>query len=133
MAHRIGTEYNPFCVIDGEPVIGKNCWIGPFTVLDASGGLTIGDGVELSYGVKVLSHSTHKRCVSERRIIDGKVNKDDIEYAATSIGDYTFVGANAVILAGVMIGDHCIIGAGAVVNKDIPPRTTVVGVPARER
>jgi len=131
MAQRIGTEYNPFCIIDGEPKIGKNCWIGPFTVLDASGGLTIGDGVEVSYGVKILSHSTDKRCIGERRIIDGEVNKDDIEYAPTQIGDYTFIGTNAVILKGVTIGHHCVIGAGAVVTRDIPPNTTVMGVPAR--
>jgi acetyltransferase-like isoleucine patch superfamily enzyme len=41
------------------------------------------------------------------------------------------VGAGAVLLPGVEIGEEAFVGAGAVVLRDVPPRTVVVGNPAR--
>lgn len=48
-----------------------------------------------------------------------------------SIGSGVFVGARAIVLAGVEIGDNAIVGAGAVVARNVPPGTIVAGVPAR--
>jgi acetyltransferase-like isoleucine patch superfamily enzyme len=41
------------------------------------------------------------------------------------------VGGGVVLLPGIEIGEDAFVGAGAVVTKDVPPRTVVVGVPAR--
>jgi acetyltransferase-like isoleucine patch superfamily enzyme len=73
-----------------------------------------------------LSHSTVRRCLTERR-------HESADAKPTAIGDFVFVGANAVIQMGATIGDHSVIGAGAVVLEDtsIPPYSLVVGVPAR--
>ena len=49
----------------------------------------------------------------------------------TVIGNSVFLGANAVVLAGVNIGDNVIVGAGSVVTKDIPNNMVVAGNPAR--
>lgn len=121
MKNRIGTEYNDFCVIAGEPKIGKNVWIGYFTLIDARGGVTIEDNVDISSGVKIVSHSTHLRCIEE-----GKEIRKPIK-----IERNCFIGTNSTILMGVTIGHHSVIGAGAVVNKDIPPYSVAVGVPAK--
>lgn len=43
----------------------------------------------------------------------------------------SLIGIGAVVLNGVRVGSGSIIGAGAVVNKDVPPRSLVVGVPAK--
>ena len=48
-----------------------------------------------------------------------------------TIGDGCWLGANVKVLDGVTIGDGVILGSGAVVNKDIPPFTVAVGVPAK--
>lgn len=47
-----------------------------------------------------------------------------------TIGNNVWIGMNATILKGVSIGDGAVVAAGAVVNRDVPPKTLVVGVPA---
>jgi acetyltransferase EpsM len=47
------------------------------------------------------------------------------------IGEGGYIGAGATVIEKVSIGDWAIVGAGAVVIDDVPPHTTVVGVPAK--
>jgi carbonic anhydrase/acetyltransferase-like protein (isoleucine patch superfamily) len=49
------------------------------------------------------------------------------------IGDRCLIGMSATIMSGAVLGEECIVGAGALVTegKQIPPRSLVVGVPAR--
>ena len=47
------------------------------------------------------------------------------------VGKGVLLGAGAKVLGNIKIGDCARIGAGSVVVKDVPPRVTVVGVPAR--
>ncbi len=116
--------WNPHAWIIGEPAIGEGTWIGAFTLVDGSGGLTIGQGCDISSGAQIYTHSSAKRCVSGRAF-------SEIERAPVTIGDHVFIGANAVINMGVTIGDRCVIGAGAVVTSDLPSESIAVGVPAR--
>ncbi|WP_308796729.1 acyltransferase [Agromyces silvae] len=116
--------YNAYAWIIGEPAIGSGTWIGAFTLIDGSGGLTIGEGCDISSGVHIYTHSSAMRCVSGRAY-------PDVDRAPVTIGDRVFIGANAVVNMGVTIGDESIIGAGAVVTADVPPRSVVVGVPGR--
>lgn len=48
-----------------------------------------------------------------------------------TVEDNCWIGANAVLTAGVTIGQHSVIAAGCVVTKDIPPYSIAVGNPAR--
>jgi len=107
----------------GRVRVGKNTWIGPFTILDGSGGLEIGDNCSISSGVQVYSHDTVKWAVSG--------GKAKYEYKKTKIGDCCFVGPQSVILRGVAIGSHSIIAASSFVNKDIPPFSIAAGAPVK--
>lgn len=117
--------YNPLAWVAGTPEIGEGVWIGAFTLIDGLGGLKIGRGCNISSGAQILSHSTARRCVTERK-------HPDVDRKATEVGEFVFIGANAVVQMGAKIGHHSIIGAGAVVleDTDIPPYSLVVGVPA---
>lgn len=48
-----------------------------------------------------------------------------------TIGNHVVVGAGAKVLGNITIGDNVRIGAGSVVIEDVPPHSTVVGVPGR--
>jgi acetyltransferase-like isoleucine patch superfamily enzyme len=117
-------RYNQHAWITGDPTVGSGTWIGAFTVLDGSGGLIIGEGVDISSGVHIYTHSSAKRCVSGR-------SYDKVDRLPVVIGDRAFIGANSTILMGVRIGTESIVAAGSVVTKDVPDRTIVSGVPAR--
>lgn len=49
----------------------------------------------------------------------------------TIIGSDVWIGARAILLAGIKVGHGGVIGAGAVVTKDVPPYAITVGTPAR--
>jgi acetyltransferase-like isoleucine patch superfamily enzyme len=111
-------------VVMGDVSVGANTWIGPFTMLDGSGGgLTIGDYVSISSGVHIYTHDTVLWAVS------GGVQA--ARKGAVSIGSNTYIGAQALIIAGVAIGSSCVIAANSLVNRNVLDGTIVGGTPAR--
>lgn len=110
-------------LIIGDVKVGKNTWIGPNTVLDGTGELSIGVNCSVSAGVQVYSHDTVNWAVSGGEL--------PYEYAKTSIGDHCYIGPNAIVTKGVSIGNRCIIGANSVVLTDIPDNSKAVGNPCR--
>lgn len=127
--NRVGREFNDFCIIVGKPEIGNGTWVGYFTLLDGSGGLTIGHHCSISSGVQIYTHDSMRWSLED--LEKDHVNYSHVDRAPVRIGNNVYVGANAVVLKGVTIGDECVIGAGAVVTKDLPPRSVAIGVPAR--
>ena len=107
----------------GEVKVGRNTWIGPFTLLDGGGGLEIGDYCSISAGVQIYTHDTTRWAVSG--------GKAPYERAPVKIHDCCHIGAMSVIAKGVEVGPHAIIGAGSFVRQDVPPYSIVSGVPAR--
>jgi maltose O-acetyltransferase len=83
--------------------VGPRCQIGPYTMM--------------------LDNDFH-RVEPERRL-------ERPPSAPIIIGENVWVGARAIVMAGVTVGDDSCIGAGSVVTADVPPRTLVAGVPAR--
>lgn len=119
--------YNKHAWILGNPEIGKGVWIGAFCLIDALyAPLKIGRGTNVSSGAQILTHSTVKRTVSEKRHMD-------VDSAPTEIGEFCFIGTNAVILMGAEVGHHSVVAAGSVVPQGmvVPPYSIVGGVPAK--
>lgn len=118
-----GSSVYDSCCIFGDVTVGEGTWIGPFTVLDGSGGLSIGRNCSISSGVMVYTHDTVRWALSG--------GTAEPERAAVSIGDCCYLGSQVVVAKGVTIGDHCVVGAGAFINRNLPPWSIAAGVPAR--
>jgi acetyltransferase-like isoleucine patch superfamily enzyme len=105
--------------------IGANSLVGDFSNLYGQGGLSVGDDVLMASGVRLL---TAAHVIDD---IAGPIRTVPEATAPTIIGDGVWLGANAVVMAGVEIGDGAVVGAGAVVNRDVDAGAIVGGVPAR--
>lgn len=88
--------------------------------------ITIGNHVRISGGVMFSTHDGGTWAFRHEEPYKG-VSK----FGRISVGDYTFIGARAMILPGVKIGKNCVIGACSLVTKDVPDGTVVGGVPAK--
>lgn len=108
----------------GNVKVGKNTWLGQFTIIDGSGGLTIGDNCTISSGVHIYSHDNLKQTLT-----GGKMS---IEHKEVSIGNCTYIGPQSIISKGVIIGNHCVVAANSFVNKSIEDNCIVAGNPARK-
>ncbi len=82
--------------------------------------IEIGDNFISAPGSVILSHDASLL-----------VHFNQYRVEKTVIGNNVFLGANAVVLAGVKIGDGAIIGAGSIVTKDVTENSVVAGNPAR--
>jgi len=118
-----GSSVYDAALIIGDIEVGEHTWIGPFTVLDGSGGLSIGSHCSISSAVQIYSHDTVARSLTG--------GKAPARTAPVRIGDRCYIGPQAIISAGVTIGNECVIGAGALVKNDIPDRSIAFGTPAR--
>ena len=118
-----GSSIYDSAIVIGDVKVGKNTWIGPFTVVDGIGGLEIGDTCSISAGVQIYTHDTVEWAIS------GGAHPKEI--APVRIGNRCYIGPNAIISKGVRIGNGCVIGANSFVNKDIPEGAKAWGSPAR--
>ncbi|MCX7768452.1 MAG: acyltransferase [Flavobacteriales bacterium] len=117
------TSIYDLSLVFGDVEVGENTWIGPFTILDGTGGLKIGSNCSISAGVQIYTHDSVKWAISS--------GNAPYEKAPVIIEDDCYIGPNTVIAKGVIIGRGSIIGANSFVNKSIPPNSKVAGNPAR--
>lgn len=140
-----GTRILPHTVIEEGSVIGKDCVIGPFARI--RGGSKIGDRAVIGNFVEIVrttigrgSQVKHLSYLGDAVVGEGvnvgagtvTANYDGRAKHRTVIRDGARIGSGTVLIAPVTVGRLAVTGAGAVVpkGKNVPDRTTVVGVPA---
>ena len=111
--------------------IGDHVYIGHFNVIDASGGLTLGEGVQVTTHCALLTHSSHHAVRRAGRAYWGSADPAGFVRAATHIGDYSFIGAHSVVAPGSRIGRGVLVRAFSYVNGDVADFAIVSGQPAR--
>ena len=93
--------------------------MGKGIMLDHGTGLVIGETAVVGDNVSMLQNVT----------LGGTGKSDQDRHP--KIGNGVLIGAGAKVLGNIIIGDCSRIGAGSVVLKEVPPRVTVAGVPAK--
>ena len=115
-----------FAVINngvGHVSIGDHTIIGISCVI--IGPVNIGNNVMLAQNI-VLSGLNH----NYEDVLVPPSEQGTVQKTITVEND-VWIGANAVLTAGITIGEHSIVGAGAVVTRDVPKFSVVAGNPAR--
>ena len=112
--------------------IGDGVWIWHHSIVDGTGGVKIGDYCQIGAWVGIFTHSSHLavRLMGEKYIRASVENRIGYVKRSVSIGEYTFIGANSLILPGTTIGKGCLISAGSVVSSNIPDYSIAKGAPA---
>ena len=85
--------------------IGRNTKILNKVILDARGGLDIGEDTQVGFESIVLT-SSHRFADTRRPIIEQGMVRESV-----SIGSDVWLGVRVIVLPGVRIGDHVIVGA----------------------
>jgi serine O-acetyltransferase len=93
--------------------------IGRRFFIDHGMGVVIGETTEIGNDVTIYHQVT----------LGGTSTKKGKRHP--TIGNNVVIGAGAKILGPVKIGNNCKIGANSVVIKDVPPNSTVVGIPGK--
>lgn len=103
------------------------------TGIEIHPGATIGEGFFIDHGMGVVIGETAEigRNVTMYHgvTLGGTSWKKGKRHP--TIGDNVIIGANASILGPIRVGENSKVGSGSVVNKEVPPNSTVVGIPGR--
>lgn len=104
--------------------IGKNVFIATRYMPTEAYLIEIGDNAQITEGVKIFTHGG----AQVARAI-GYPNFD--VFGKVSIGEWSYIGSNALIMPGVSIGKRVLVAAGSVVTHSIPDNVCVAGNPAK--
>ena len=98
------------CGPNGRIVIGDNVSIGPNCNITAYNEVVIGAGVTISANC-FITDMDHSFAELRESVMDQRN-----EIKSVGIGNYSFIGANCVVLAGTYLGHACVVGANSTVR-----------------
>lgn len=143
---RVGAYAQIVCTHGSKIVVGNDCTLAPFSVLQCAtkrGDITIGERcsvqrysmvygpIKIGNDCRIAAHvtflPTNKNFSDPSRTIHSQGwTKEGIE-----VGDDVWVGAGVRVLDGVSIGSGSVLAAGAVITQSFPELSILAGVPAK--
>lgn len=112
--------------------LGDHVYIGPFNFIEASGGVTIGEGVQITHHASIVTHSSHRaQRLLGRRYVEWQGPRPGWVAGPVSIGAYSFIGPHSLVEAGSRLGRGCVVRAGSVVRGEFPDFAVIGGNPAQ--
>lgn len=103
------------------------------TGIEIHPGATIGEGLFIDHGTGIVIGETAeigRNVTLYQGVTLGGTGKESGKRHPT-VGNNVVVASGAKVLGSFKVGDHAKIGAGSVVLKEVPPYSTVVGIPGR--
>jgi acetyltransferase-like isoleucine patch superfamily enzyme len=150
------TRISPASCIEHEErlTLGDHVYIGPFNWIEASGGVTIEEGVQITSHVSIVTHSSHRTMrLLGRAFVEaggdkpgwiagrdqqrpGWIAEEDQQRPGwiagpVHIGAYSFIGPHSLIEANSRIGRGTLVCAGSFVRGEYPDFVVLEGRPAR--
>jgi acetyltransferase-like isoleucine patch superfamily enzyme len=127
-----GTRISSQTFIDhpGSLSLAQGVYIGHFNVLEASHGLTIEEGVQVTTHCVITTHSSHQ---SIRLYGSSYAGKEMIGYVkgSVTIGKYSFIGPHSTVMPGTIIGKGSLVHAYSYVKGEFPDFSIIGGNPAK--
>jgi len=131
-----GTLIWHFCHVMPGAVIGERCSLGQNVVVMPR--VTLGSNVKVQNNVSLYEGVTCEDDVflGPSMVFTNVINPRShvsrkSEYLPTLVRRGASIGANATVVCGTTLGEYAFVGAGAVVAADVPAYALVVGVPAK--
>lgn len=111
--------------------IEDRVFIGHFNYIEASNGITIKEGCQITNFISITSHSSHISLrLYGKHYTDFKSHKGYIK-GSVIIGEYTFIGPHCVIMPDTIIGKGSIVAAYSYVQDHFPDFSIIKGNPAK--
>jgi len=127
------TRISPATCIDGEDrlVLGDHVYLGPFNWIEASGGVTLEEGVQVTSHVSIVTHSSHRTMrLLGREYVRWLGERPGWIAGPVHIGAYSFIGPHSLIEANTRLGRGTIVCAGSFVRGEFPDFAVLEGRPA---
>lgn len=137
-----GSRIGESCIVGDQSCIrervelGDGCVVGRGSLIEND--TTVGAGSRIQAEAYITAYSTLEDdvfiapcVVTTNDNFMGRTERRRELMRGPTIRRSARIGGGAILLPGVEVGEEAFVGAGAVVTKDVPPRTVVVGSPAR--
>lgn len=111
--------------------LDNNVFIGQYNFLEASNGMTIEEGCQITNFVSILTHSSHNAIRYYGKNYRYEIDMKGYVKGNVHIGKYTFIGPHVTIMPGTTIGKGSIVSAYSMVKGDFPDFSIIAGNPAK--